>query len=134
MLGANPNRSFNSSTCSPSNSLILAEYGYNLRYCYQMEICKYIWGKYEKELKGVKLQNRIKRNMISLVWLTVQDLAAKNRNELYKKYAATALANLLSVHRDTWYQTYATPWKELKKITELLDFDTLNTINLYVSK
>lgn len=99
-----------------------------------MEICKYIWGKYEKELKGVKLQNRIKRNMISLVWLTVQDLAAKNRNELYKKYAATALANLLSVHRDTWYQTYATPWKELKKITELLDFDTLNTINLYVSK
>lgn len=114
---------------APQQAWINYCYGYNLRYCYQIEICKYIWGKYEKELNGVKLQNRVKRNMVSLVWLAVQDLAAKNRNELYKEYAATALAGFLSVHRDTWYQTYAKCWVRFKVIINELDTEALNFIS-----
>ncbi|HHP7423662.1 TPA: bacteriophage antitermination protein Q [Enterobacter roggenkampii] len=113
---------------APQQAWINYCYGYDLRYCYQIEICKYIWEKYEKELNGVKLQNRVKRHMVSLVWLAVQDLAAKNRNELYKEYAATALAGFLSVHRDTWYQTYAKCWVRLKVIINDLDTEALNFI------
>lgn len=66
--------------------------------------------------------------MVSLVWLAVQDLAAKNRNQSYKEYAATVLAGFLSVHRDTWYQTYSKRWERLKEIVNELDCEALNII------
>lgn len=113
---------------APQQGWIKYCYGFDLRYDYQIEICKYIWGTYEKELNGVKLQKRVKCRMVSLVWLAVQDLAAKNRNELYKEYAATALASFLSVHRDTWYQTYSKCWTRFKVIINELDSEALTFI------
>lgn len=104
-----------------------------LRYCYggdldfnlQTVICQHLWQVFEKAHAGDKMQKRVKLRIISLVWLAVQDVAAKNKNEAYQEYAATALANLLSVHRDTWYQTYAAPWQELKAIATDLDEGSL---------
>lgn len=113
---------------APQQAWIKYCYGYDLRYDYQIEICKFIWGRFEKELNGVKFQKRVKCRMISLVWLAVQDLAAKNRNESYKEYAATVLAGFLSVHRDTWYQTYSKGWERLKEIVSELDCEALNII------
>lgn len=113
---------------APQQAWIKYCYGYDLSYDYQIEICKYIWVRFEKEFNGVKLQNRVKRHMVSLVWLAVQDLAAKNRNESYKEYAATVLAAFLSVHRDTWYQTYSKGWQRLKEIVSELDYEALNII------
>ena len=113
---------------APQQAWINYCYGLDLRYEYQIQICNYIWGKYEKELNGAKFQKRVKHRMVSLVWLAIQDLAARNRNELYKEYAATALAGFLSVHRDTWYQTYASSWTRFKWIINKLDSEALSLI------
>nr|WP_249417516.1 bacteriophage antitermination protein Q [Citrobacter freundii] len=75
----------------------------------------------------------MRQRLLQLVWLAVQDVAARNSNDTYKEYAATALANLLSVHRDTWYQTYATPWAELKIIIHNLDLEVLKSIGRSVN-
>jgi hypothetical protein len=96
-------------------------YGGDLDFNFQTAICQHVWEVYEKAHTGVKVQKRVRMRIISLVWLAVQDVAAKNKNDVYREYAATALASLLSVHRDTWYQTYATPWQELKAIVAELD-------------
>ena len=84
-------------------------YGFDLHFEYQTQICSYIWETFEKGLVSKKLQKRVKQRLLQLVWLAVQDVAARNSNDTYKEYAAITLANLLSVHRDTWYQTYAPP-------------------------
>jgi len=103
-------------------------YGFDLSFGYQNEICRYIWETYEKGLAGAKLQKRVKQRLVSLVWLAVQDVVALNNNEIYKEYAASALANLLSVHRDTWYQTYAEPWQDFKALACGLDIQALISI------
>lgn len=100
-------------------------YGHNLDFKLQTLICQHVWESYDKELAGVKLQKRVRLRLISLVWLAVQDVAAKNKNEEYREYAATALANLLAINRDTWYQTYAAPWRALKSIAMSLDEEAL---------
>ena len=100
-------------------------YGHNPDFKLQTLICQHVWETYEKELVGIKLQKRVRLRLISLVWLAVQDAAAKNKNEEYREYAATVLANLLSINRDTWYQTYAAPWRLLKSITTSLDEEVL---------
>ncbi|MFB5640583.1 bacteriophage antitermination protein Q [Kluyvera ascorbata] len=109
-------------------------YGFDLLFAHQVEICRFIWETYEKGLDGVKIQKRVKLRLMQLVWLAAQDAAAKNSNATYRGYAATALAHLLSVHRDTWYQTYATPWQVLKTITEMLDVHALSKIKKCVPK
>jgi hypothetical protein len=100
-------------------------YGFDLHFGYQIEICRYIWDNYEIGLSGAKLQNRVKQRLISLVWLAAQEVASRNNNELYKEYAATALANFLCIHRDTWYRTYAEPWREFKALACGLDIKGL---------
>lgn len=96
-------------------------YGWDLSFKLQTLICQHVWETYEKKLAGTKLQKRVKLRLVLLVWLAVQDVAAKNWNDQYTEYAATALANLMSISRETWYQTYATPWQVLKGIASNLD-------------
>lgn len=100
-------------------------YGGDLDFKFQEAICQHVWEAFEKAHSGVKMQKRVKLRIISLVWLAVQDVAAKNKNDAYREYAATALTNLLSINRDTWYQTYANPWQELKAIATDLDEGSL---------
>lgn len=105
-------------------------YGFDLHFGYQTEICRYIWNNYESGLDGAKLQKRVKRRLILLVWLAAQEVAARNNNDTYKEYAATALANFLSINRDTWYQTYAEPWRVFKLLASELDRSGLCDIGL----
>ncbi|EPK7771259.1 bacteriophage antitermination protein Q [Klebsiella oxytoca] len=103
-------------------------YGFDLHFGYQTEICRYVWDTYAKRITQDKLQRRVKKRLITLVWLAVQDVAAKNLNEAYKEYAATALASFMSVNRDSWYKTYAKHWREIKEIVRMLDTNSLAAV------
>lgn len=103
-------------------------YGFDLNFRYQREICRFVWESYLKHHEGVKFQKRVEKRLIQLVWLAVQDIAARYTNETYKEYAATTLASFLSIHRDTWYETYTTPWAEFKELASVLDASALNDI------
>lgn len=103
-------------------------YGFDLHFGYQTEICRYVWDIYAKRITQDKLQRRVKKRLITLVWLAVQDVAAKNLNEAYKEYAATALASFMSVNRDSWYKTYAKHWREIKEIVRMLDTNSLAAV------
>lgn len=103
-------------------------YGFDLNFRYQREICRFVWENYLKQHEGVKFQKRVEKRLIQLVWLAVQDVAARHTNETYKEYAATTLASFLSIHRDTWYDTYASPWGDFKELTSVLDTTSLNDI------
>jgi hypothetical protein len=100
-------------------------YGFDLHFAYQREICRFIWENYLKQQGEVKLQKRVEKRLIQLVWLAVQEVVARNTNETYKDYAATTLANFLSINRDTWYDTYASPWREFKGLATDLDRSAL---------
>lgn len=103
-------------------------YGFDLHFGYQTEICRYVWDTYAKRITQDKLQRRVKKRLITLMWLAVQDVAAKNLNEAYKEYAATALASFMSVNRDSWYKTYAKHWREIKEIVRMLDTNSLAAV------
>ncbi|EKS6736932.1 antitermination protein [Enterobacter ludwigii] len=103
-------------------------YGFDLNFRYQREICRFVWEKYLKQHEGVKFQKRVEKRLIQLVWLAVQEVAARHTNEIYSEYAATTLAGFLSIHRDTWYDTYSSLWKEFKELTSVLDASALNDI------
>ncbi|WP_025118815.1 MULTISPECIES: bacteriophage antitermination protein Q [unclassified Serratia (in: enterobacteria)] len=100
-------------------------YGWDLSFKLQTLICQHVWEIYEKQLVGSRLQKRVKLRLISLVWLAVQDVAAKNWNDGYREYAASTLSSLMSITRETWYQTYAAPWQALKAIATNLDEEAL---------
>lgn len=103
-------------------------YGFDLNFKYQREICRFVWESYLKQQEDIKLQKRVEKRFIQLVWLAVQEIAARNTNETYKDYAATTLASFLSVHRDTWYATYAEPWGQFKERATELDISGLNGV------
>lgn len=100
-------------------------YGYDLSFRYQIAICEYIWKGYQAELADKNIQRRVKNKLVSLVWLAVQDVAAKNSNESYREYAGSALANLMSITRQTWGECYARHWHELKERAMALDLTAL---------
>ncbi|HGH4675488.1 TPA: bacteriophage antitermination protein Q [Enterobacter bugandensis] len=106
-------------------------YGFDLNFRYQREICRFVWINYMKQQGGLKLQKRVEKRLIQLVWLAVQEIAVRNTNETYRDYAATTLAGFLSIHRDTWYETYAEPWSEFKRLCTLLDSNCLSSIQQY---
>ncbi|HIC7818216.1 TPA: bacteriophage antitermination protein Q [Enterobacter ludwigii] len=103
-------------------------YGYNLDYKYQLEICEMVWGEFSKSNPELKLQKRVEKNVLRLVWLAVQDVAAKRRNNRYTHYAGALLSNMLSVNRSTWSRVYAKHWAVLKEIVEIVDFRVLKKI------
>ena len=105
-------------------------YGFDLNFRYQQEICRFVWESYLKQHEGVKFQKRVEKRLIQLVWLAVQEIAARNTNETYRNYAATTLAGFLSIHRDTWYETYAEPWGGFKELAAELDISGLNAVGV----
>lgn len=103
-------------------------YGFDLNYEHQKEICRFIWVNFEKQLAVENLQKRVKKRLISLVWLAAQDMAAKSNNETYREYAATVLASLMSIERRAWYKTYAAYWQQIKGFAESLDQSCLSDV------
>ncbi len=86
---------------APQQGWIKHCYGYDLSNDYQIEICKYIWVRFEKEFNGVKLQNIAKRHIVSLVWLAVQDLAAKtgvNRIKSVQQLSLLVFYRFIRIH------------------------------------
>lgn len=103
-------------------------YGYNLDYKFQVEICEMVWCDFFKSNPGLKLQKRVEKNVMRLVWLAVQDVAAKKRNDSYTQYAGGLLSSMLTVNRSTWSRVYARYWGSLKKIVDSLDSVVLTKI------
>lgn len=108
----------------PQNSWIRYCYGFDLKFEHQINICEAVWQAYQKNLPA-GLLDKTKKRLISLVWLAVQDVAAKNKNESYKEYAGTALATLMAISRSTWCEVYSPHWKGLKLAVSGLDRDSL---------
>ncbi len=102
-------------------------YGFDLHFKYQTVICQHVWETYQTYKVGKPLQSKIIKRLVSLVWLAVQDTAAKNKNETYKQYAGSALANLMSIDRSTWSRVYAPHWLQLKEIAERMDIEALQS-------
>lgn len=109
------------------NSWVKYCYGFDLKFEHQIYFCKYVWEEYERQLT-VRLQDKVKKRLISLVWLAAQDVAAKNKNESYREYAGAALAGLMNVTRQCWGKTYAHHWASLKRKFELLDVEALSEL------
>jgi ribosomal protein L20 len=95
-------------------------YGFNLKYALQVQICEAIWNQYQTRLPA-GLMKKTKKRLISLIWIAVQDVAAKNSNTTYQEYAGAALANMMNVARSTWCEVYAEHWQSLKQV--IVDFD-----------
>ena len=106
------------------NSWIRYCYGFDLKFVHQKNICEAVWLAYQKNLPAGLLE-KTKKRLISLVWLAVQDVAAKNKNESYKEYAGSALATLMTVSRSTWCEVYSQHWRGLKLVASELDCDSL---------
>ncbi|WP_435322449.1 bacteriophage antitermination protein Q [Klebsiella sp. HN106] len=96
-------------------------YGFDLKYSLQVTICEYVWNSFQDYHVKRPLQSRIIKDMIRLVWISVQDVAAKRKNETYKEYAGSALANMINVSRQTWSKSRAKKWENLKLVSERLD-------------
>ncbi|TNV23077.1 antitermination protein [Buttiauxella sp. B2] len=114
-------------------SWVMYCYGNDLSYSHQMIICQHLWSKYHA-LNSSKNTPRLRKCLAALTWLAVQDVAAKNKNVQYKEYAATTLASLMSVHRDTWYTNFASAWTVLKELARSLDMEALCEVELTVSE
>lgn len=106
------------------NSWIRYCYGFDLKFDHQKNICEAVWLAYQKNLPA-GLLDKTKKRLISLVWLAVQDVASKNKNESYKEYAGSALATLMTVSRSTWCEVYSQHWRGLKLVASELDCDSL---------
>jgi hypothetical protein len=102
------------------NSWINYCYGFDLKFEHQKNICEAIWLAYQKNLP-VGLLAKTKKRLISLVWLAVQDVAAKNKNESYKEYAGAVLAEMMDINRSTWKRVYSGHWIQLKQAVQALD-------------
>lgn len=102
-------------------------YGNDLAYSHQVAICEYVWAGHQLHIG--KMQKKTKLRILSLVWITAQDAAARKRNETYKEYAGAALAGLMSISRSTWCELYAGHWAKLKDAFEALDVAALETIS-----
>ncbi|HBW3346603.1 bacteriophage antitermination protein Q [Klebsiella pneumoniae] len=99
-------------------------YGFDLKFSYQEIICKYVWEIHKKNnLK--KMQRRVEKKLIALVWLAAQEIAARNMNDTYKEKAGAVLASLMSIHRQTWGETYAGHWQQFKNEFSELDRQSL---------
>lgn len=109
------------------NSWVKYCYGFDTDFQHQKNICEAIWNAYQIYLPAGLLKKTQKR-LISLVWLAVQDVATKNKNESYTEYAGAALAGLMSISRQNWSKTYAEHWARLKQCCLDLDLASLQMV------
>jgi hypothetical protein len=102
-------------------------YGFDLAFKYQTVICEAIWSEHQKYLpKG--LMTKTKKRLIKLVWLAVQDAAARNMNDTYREYAGAALAALMEISRSTWCEIYGPHWQLMKNTVDELDRRSLQEV------
>ncbi|WP_368738692.1 bacteriophage antitermination protein Q, partial [Escherichia coli] len=66
-------------------------------------------------------QRKVVKRLLSLVWLSVQAVAAANKREDFKEMAGSTLAGMLSVSRSTWCETYSLHWVGMKEAVRALD-------------
>jgi len=71
---------------------------------------------------------KTKKRLIKLVWLAVQDVAAKNMNESYKEYTGAALASLMDFSRSTWCEIYGPHWQLMKHTVDELECHALQEV------
>jgi len=105
----------------PQQAWIKYCYGFDLKYSLQVDICEYVWNSFQDFHVKRPLQSRIIKDMVRLVWISVQDVATKRKNEKYKEYAGSALAEMINVSRQAWHKSRATKWETLKMVSERLD-------------
>ncbi|HFK5650250.1 TPA: bacteriophage antitermination protein Q [Enterobacter ludwigii] len=96
-------------------------YGYDLTFRYQMLMCQYVWAQFQNRHGSKKLQDRVTKKLVGLVWLAAQEVAASRNNDTYKEYAGAALARMVSVERSTWLRVYAAHWADFKAAFVELD-------------
>lgn len=66
--------------------------------------------------------------MVRLVWISVQDVAAKRSNESYKEYAGAELARMISISRQSWNKSRSSRWDLLKLVVGRLDEAALSAV------
>ncbi|AXF75509.1 bacteriophage antitermination protein Q [Erwinia tracheiphila] len=103
-------------------------YGFDLNFRYQTLMCQHVWNEFLNCRVEKKLQSRVMKKLVGLVWLAAQEVAAARSNDTYKEYAGAALARMLSVDRSTWLRVYAVYWAKFKAAFEALDTHALQTI------
>lgn len=101
-------------------------YGFDLNFRHQTLMCEYVWNNYQDYQVGNKLQSRVVKKLIGLVWLAAQEVAATMKNDSYREYAGAALARMVSVDRSTWLRVYAAHWERLKAAFVELDNQALS--------
>ncbi|MFX4311561.1 antitermination protein [Enterobacter sp. 63] len=89
-------------------------YGYDLTFRYQTLMCQYVWSQFQHQQGTKKLQERVTKKLIGLVWLAAQEVAASRNNDTYQEYAGAALARMVSVERSTWLRVYSAHWSAFK--------------------
>lgn len=89
-------------------------YGYDLSFRYQTLICQYVWAQFQHQQGSKKLQDRVTKKLVGLVWLAAQEVAASRNNDTCQEYAGAALARMVSVERSTWLRVYAVHWATFK--------------------
>ena len=89
-------------------------YGYDLSFQHQMLTCQYVWAQFQRQQGSRKLQGRVTKKLVGLVWLAAQEVAAARSNDTYQQYAGAALARMVSVERSTWLRVYSAHWAAFK--------------------
>lgn len=103
-------------------------YGFDLNFRYQTLICQHVWNEFQSCREEKKLQTRVEKKLVGLVWLAAQEVAAARSNDTFKEYAGAALARMVSVERSTWLRVYAPHWAKFKVAFAELDTHALQTI------
>lgn len=103
-------------------------YGFDLSFEHQETICQYVWNSFQDFHVKKPLQSRIIKDMVRLVWISVQDVAAKRKNETYKEYAGSALASMINISRQSWNKSRAKRWETLKMVSDRLDHAAVNAV------
>jgi hypothetical protein len=109
------------------NSWVRYCYGFDTDFQHQKNICEAIWNAYQIYLP-TGLMKKTQKRLVSLVWLAVQDVATKNKNESYTEYAGAALAELMCINRSTWKRVYSAHWVQLKQAVQALDLVALQNV------
>ncbi|MHA1043283.1 bacteriophage antitermination protein Q [Enterobacter ludwigii] len=102
-------------------------YGYDLDYDYQKKICESIWSIYLSQQKEVKIQSRVKRKLLALTWLAIQERARVVGGKTYN-LSNRVLSERLDIARQTWFEIYALRWADLQKIVSDFDEFTLEEL------
>lgn len=86
-------------------------------------MCQYVWVQFQHQQGSKKLQDRVTKKLVGLVWLAAQEVAGSRNNDTYQEYAG--VARMVSVERSTWLRVYAAHWAAFKAAFVEMDNLTL---------